>query len=408
MIIQVAFFYLVYIAVPVGLVLAFLVIRSRRITLRILFGVLGLVHLVAGGILSSNVLLTRNHSVVDDAVVLESWDAVSDGHHNSNTDLIDYDGALYLIHQASPYHLGTDKARLVIRRSADDGRTWTPVTEIDGGELDIRDPKFLIVGDRLYLYVLMNVELNPEPFTTLYTWSDDGSTWAPLAETGHPEWLFWRASLRDGVYYMPAYYYRHGESILLASADGEAWLRHATIFSGSRNDETAVAILPDGTMIATARMEYSESVFGHVDGSTLIGKAAPPYETFEVLVEDRSNRLDGPRLFVWQGRVFAVARYQPRQDRPWARMGSAFTRKRTSLFEVREDGLLWLTDLPSAGDTSYPGLVFRGNQALISYYTSNIRRDFIWFTGLLSPSPIRIARIDLDAMVRLADAARRR
>ncbi|MHC1782340.1 MAG: hypothetical protein AB9891_06185 [Anaerolineaceae bacterium] len=35
--------------------------------------------------------------------------------------------------------------------------------------------------------------------------------------------------------------------------------------------------------------------------------------------------------------------------------GSILSRKRTSLFEVRENGLAYLTDLPNAGDTAYVG-----------------------------------------------------
>ena len=117
------------------------------------------------------------------------------------------------------------------------------------------------------------------------------------------------------------------------------WSRRTDIYRGGRNDETAVAFLSSGEMIATARLEYSDSVFGHRDGSTLIARSQPPYESFEVLAEDRSNRLDGPCLFVYDDRVFAVGRYQPRRFWPWDAIGSAFTKKRTSLFEVTRTGL---------------------------------------------------------------------
>ena len=403
MLLKIAFFYLVFLTVPAAVLLGWFGFRSRRIWLKVPLLLLAVVHVLLATVSFKDRFLTRNHSDVDRTIVLEDWDGVNDGLHNSNTDLIDFDGSLFLIHQASPFHLGTDQARLVIRRSEDDGRTWEYVTEIDGGDLDIRDPKFLIVGDRLYLYVLMNVELNPEPFTTLFTWSSDGRNWTPLEETGHPEWLFWRPRNIGGTYFVPAYYYEHGRSILLHSEDGENWTRYAEIYEGGRNDETAVAVLPDGTMIATARLEYSDSVFGHRDGSTLISRSMPPYRNFEALTEDNSNRLDGPALFVHDDRIFALARWQPKKRMPWQRIGSAFTRKRTALFEVTEEGLVWLSDLPSTGDTSYGGIVMRGDEALVCYYTSDIRKEFVWFTGLLSPSPIRMARIDLDALAAKAD-----
>jgi hypothetical protein len=141
----------------------------------------------------------------------------------------------------------------------------------------------------------MNVELNPEPFTTLYTWSDNGSDWGLLEETGHPKWLFWRPRKRDGVFYVPTHWYLHNKSIQIVSLDTR-----------------------------TARHSSHD-----------------------------------PCLFVPEDRVFAVGRYQPRENLPWQNMGSAF-----------------------------------------------IRIEFVWFTGLLSPSPplIRMARIDLNAMVRKADS----
>lgn len=143
----------------------------------------------------------------------------------------------------------------------------------------------------------MNVELNPEPFTTLFTWSENGTDWGPLEETGHPEWLFWWARERDGVYYVPAYWYHHNKSILLTSGDGVNWERHSPIYEGGRNDETAIAPLSSGEIISTARLEYSDSVFGHEDGSTLITRSLPPYDTFDLIAEDQSNRLDGPCLY---------------------------------------------------------------------------------------------------------------
>jgi hypothetical protein len=82
--------------------------------------------------------------------------------------------------------------------------------------------------------------------------------------------------------------------------------------------------------------------------------------------------------------------------------GSVLARKRTSLFEIRTDGLAYLTDLPSAGDTSYTGVVIAGDTAYISYYTSPIDRDYSWILGMLTPSAVRMAKVDLLALEALA------
>lgn len=71
------------------------------------------------------------------------------------------------------------------------------------------------------------------------------------------------------------------------------------------------------------------------------------------------SRLDGPYLFTYNDRIYATARIQPDHGKsePWTAQGSALAHKRTALFEVRENGLAYLTEFPSNGDTSYVGLV---------------------------------------------------
>ena len=83
--------------------------------------------------------------------------------------------------------------------------------------------------------------------------------------------------------------------------------------------------------------------------------------------------------------------------------GSAIARKRTALFEVRENGLAYLTDFPSNGDTSYVGLVMEGDAAYLTYYTSPLSHDFPWAMGMLLPTEIRMVKIDLKAMETLAN-----
>ena len=82
-----------------------------------------------------------------------------------------------------------------------------------------------------------------------------------------------------------------------------------------------------------------------------------------------------------------------------------FSRKRTSLYAVEATGLRYLTDVPSAGDTSYAGVVIRGGELIASYYTSPPERDYTWILGMFRASHIRIARIDLPALERLAVAS---
>ncbi len=223
-------------------------------------------------------------------------------------------------------------------------------------------------------------------------------------------WLFWRPKTQDGVtFYNAVYWYHHGRSALIKSTDGIHWQIVSIINEGERNDETEIIFLPDGRLLATARLEYDESslegALGDPRGATRITVSAPPYITWTERTQSLVTRLDGPYIFLYHDRVYAVGRYQPDlgHSGPLTPQGSALARKRTALYEVREDGLVHLTDLPSSGDTSYVGLVLDGDTAYASYYTSPIDHDFAWIMGMFLPTSVRMAQIDLPAMQALAD-----
>jgi hypothetical protein len=263
---------------------------------------------------------------------------------------------------------------------------------------DIRDPKLAVIAGRLFMYVLKNTTFEAEPYATAFTSTSDGVDWAPIRNIEPTGWLFWRPKTPDGrTWYMPAYWHEHGKSILLKSADGEHWTEVSYIYEGDRNDETAIEFLSDGHLIATARLEVSDSVFGHRDACSLIAVAAPPYEDW-TYTRSQVTRLDGPALFSYDGRVYAVGRHNPDAPRLLNHFGSILGRKRTAMYTVEPDRLIHLSDLPSAGDTSYAGVVIRGDQLYVSYYTSTIERDYPWILGMVSPSEIRMARIDLPSL----------
>ena len=65
---------------------------------------------------------------------------------------------------------------------------------------------------------------------------------------------------------------------------------------------------------------------------------------------------------------------------------------------------MWLSDLPSAGDTSYAGAVIRDGDLYVAYYTSRIDRDYPWLLGMFLRSDVRMARIPVEALLARSDA----
>lgn len=354
--------------------------------------------------------LRPNRARLNPALAIESWDVVADGLHHSNTDLIRWDGAFLLVHAVAPFHFGTAGSQLRLLRSAD-GRGWEALASLASPGEDIRDPKLAVIRGRLFLYALVNRSFDPEPYTTVWARSDDGGrSWTPFQRLEPHGWLLWKPKpLGRARWLAGAYWHEHGRSALFSTTDGVHWQKMAEIFAaGRRNDETDIEALPDGKLLAVARLEGDFKTgglgmfFGHPRGGTLIAMAQPPFTPFHELAISDRTRLDGPALFSHGGRVFAAGRFQPRRQPPFWHQGSIFARKRTSLFEVRPEGLTWLTDLPSAGDTSYVGVALHGGYAYLSYYTSPIQCDYPWIVGMFNRTAIRMARINLATLTQAA------
>lgn len=347
-----------------------------------------------------------NRSEVDPALGAELWPVVSDGLHNSNTHLIHWQDQFYLVHARSRFHMGNDESRLVVWRSAG-ARDWEEVAVLDMPDADIRDPKFAAIGDRLMLYALPNNGFEPEPYGTVVSTSADGENWTPFRDVGEPGWLLWEPKTADGItWYATGYWHEHGRSALFKSTDGLDWERVSDIHQGDRNDETANEFLPDGRMIVTARLEGEDRAWhqGSKNAATLIGVAEPPFTEWHT-IPSLTTRLDGPALFTHNGRVYAVGRYDPEGRDKWYGMSSLLGRKRTAIYEVRPDAFIHLSDLPSAGDTSYAGAVIHDGDLYISYYSSDTRRDYAWLLGALLPSDILMARVPLEGLESVTERA---
>lgn len=346
-----------------------------------------------------------NRAQVDPRLALEHWDAVADGLHNSNTDMLLWQGDFLLVHDARPYHFGSPDARIVVRRSKD-GRHFEELARLEVPGKDIRDPKLAVIGGRLFLYALPNSGKMATPEGTVLSTSDDGVHWTPFEPIEPAGWLFWRPKSNDGgqTWYVPAYWHAHGRSILLRSTDGRRWEQVSVIHEGDGNDETDIEFLPDGRLLATTRLEVTpDTILGNYDGRTGLHVAAPPYTEWSSR-ESRVTRLDGPNLFAIDGQVFAVARYQPDPNGLLTRMGGILSRKRTAIYRVEPDRLVRLTDLPSSSDTSYAGVAIRDGFLFTDYYTSRIDRDWPWLFGMPLRTDIRMAKIPLDSLRALSAA----
>jgi hypothetical protein len=339
---------------------------------------------------------------------LESWTVVPARRHNAFVDLVRWQGKLLLVYVASPYHAGTPRSRVIVRRSVD-GRSFEQIASLRLPGRDIRDPKLGMIAGRLFLYVQANDSFFAIPSETLVATSEDGEQWTEFAPVDAPPGArFWRPKSPDGrTWYVPVVVRQPARALLLRSGDGRRWSKVSTIHEGEGADETAVAFGPEGRAVATVRLEPEEGgLLGSERGGTVIATADPPYQHWDQQTS-RVTRLDGPALFAIGDRFFAVGRHQPGERGLFTRLGSAWSRKRTALYSVGETGLSHLADLPSTGDTSYAGVVFDGDAVLIAYYTTRPDRDVPWLLGMFLPTEIRMARVPISWLLTVEESGSR-
>lgn len=343
--------------------------------------------------------------------------------HLSNTDLVDYRGLFFLIHARTKWHLEDRNGALVVQRSAD-AKAWEEVARITVPGTDVRDPKFAVIGGRLFLYFLPNTAFDPSPKTTYWTVSDDGVHWQEPREvegirlpdgkggwTLSKSWNYWRPKSRDGrTWYMLASGPLPGAakrvSVLIRSTDGLRWEMVSPVWTVFGNGEPEMEFQSDGSIIACLRcgsLGTGGYEFGNATGNTVIAVSRPPYAEWST-AHSFITRLDGSTMFTVGGRVFAAGRNHlgPRAD-----LGNHLATKRTAIYEVKRDRLVHLFDLPSSGDTAYTGVVIRGDDVYVSYYSPPVEKDLPWIAAIcFQPrTDIRVSRFSASGLLAVADAA---
>src|SRR5215470_1508514 len=140
----------------------------------------------------------------------------SDGLHSENTTMIRFHGRILLVFRGGEGgQIGSARARIKIFESRDRGRTFTLLSEVNANDLpggrDIRDPKLVEMGGRLFLYAISRLpgfhyrDFGGQAWTIRAESADGGRTWtAPVrtyrdadATGAETFWGFWRYTPRS-------------------------------------------------------------------------------------------------------------------------------------------------------------------------------------------------------------------
>jgi hypothetical protein len=340
--------------------------------------------------------------------------------HNENTDLTRWRGDILFVHRTAGSQVLGPNSSLRVMRSTDEGRTFKlrAIIPAPPGR-DIRDPVFYTVGRRLHIKAITRLPgfaLRDEGAGSISveTHSSDGRRWSPRRAIGPERWGFWRVTKIRGVLYSAAYEDGDLSVRLYRSRNGKSWKRGAQIYGVAKDTplETELVPSPSGRrMLALVRMDGNDlELFGHRGRlRTKVCWAVRPFRRFSCPQELRGVRLDGAVARYWRGRLFVIARKHLKGEG---------VRKRTALYEITGNlergpiGIAEHGELPSAGDTSYAGLVrLRGSRAcrgqavgggchLATWYSSPPADDQSWITGFAGRTDIWRANIDLAKLPR--------
>ncbi len=347
----------------------------------------------------------------------------SDGLHNENTEMIRVRSRILLVFRGGEEgQVGSARARIKIFESRDHGRTFALLSEVNANNLpdgrDIRDPKLVEIGGRLFLYAISRLpgfhyrDLGGQAWTIRAESTDGGRTWTPPVRTyqdvdasgAETFWGFWRyttrpykeAGKRRRTLFATGYQDFDTAVGLFASDDGVAWEKRATIIA-SYNDvpsEAELQFFGDNheQAVALVRLD-NQDILG--DGQTAICTSHDPFVTWEC-GRRIEQRLDGP--------TWVVHRFHGRERSfVFARKHLPCTFKRTAVYELRGDltdpaapiEVCEIQELKSSGDTAYTALApLTRNRSLLAWYSSAVDQELPWFQGISSPSDIWLADVD--------------
>jgi len=346
----------------------------------------------------------------------------TDGLHNENTEMIRYRGRILLIFRGGEQgQVGSARAHIDVFQSRDGGKTFTALSQVNANDLpgdrDIRDPKLVAMGNRLFLYAISRTpgfhyrDLGGQAWTIRAQSTDAGRTWTLPVRTYQDVtngtetfWGFWRytkrtygaGGKRHRTLFATGYDDFDTAVALFASDDGITWQKRATIID-SYGDVPSEAELQffgknQDTAVALVRLDDQDIL---ADGQTAICTSHDPFETWEC-GRRIEQRLDGP---TW---IVRGPRGHPRNF-VFARKHLPCTFKRTAAYELRGDltdpaapiQVCEIQELKSSGDTAYTSLApLSRNRSLLAWYSSPVDEELPWFEGISSPSDIWLADVD--------------
>jgi hypothetical protein len=294
--------------------------------------------------------------------VRKIWDQ---GKHNAFTDLFEFEDRVYCVFREGAAHVSPDgKIRILV---SGDLETWKSAAVLEMKGMDLRDAKVSQMPDKRLMILggaAPRKARESAPTGSFVSFSKDGTSWTPPKLVGDPKRWIWRITWHGAKGY--AVDYGAGKTRLLVTENG---IDYRTVVS---------PMCPKGTPNeATLRFDKNATAYclQRRRGTAMVGVAAPPYKQWTW--RDLGRYVGGPDMIRLP-------------DGTWIGSGRFLKPKtHTALFGLDVVGARIgdVLKLPSGGDTSYPGLLWRNGVLWVSYYSSHEGRTSIYIASVkVTPS----------------------
>lgn len=307
--------------------------------------------------------------------VTKIWD---DAPHNAFTDLIRYHGKFYCTFREGTGHVpgetGEDgKIRILF---SEDGDKWESIGLLAKKDYDLRDSK-LSVTPKGRLMVLMggsnydgNILLNRLTHVSFLeekkiSFSQPQPVKIDKKIRSQFDWL-WRVRWFDGTGYGVVYQKKDrlaSKAFLMKTKDGIRYSLVSQLNIDGIPGESTVYMNPDREMVIVVRREGG-------DQKGYIGYAKPPYTEWEW--NSLGVRLGGPNIIPFNTTSYILGTRSYNNDI-----------YRTALYFTDKKGpAKQFLELPSGGDTSYPGMLIYEDELWVSYYSSHEGKSSIYLAKI--------------------------
>lgn len=278
------------------------------------------------------------------------------------TDIVFFDDQFFLTFRKSNRHDKGDPGKIQIYNSVD-GEKWNFLKEYSVDGIDLRDPKFSVNNDKLFIYIhgskYKGIKLIAfSDYNAIYSKSEgfqglkdvflDNLKQDVANIEGNEAWP-WRVTWHKGKAYTVGYGV-NGIFDIYSSDDGN-FFKNLNAFkniNGNPNEAT-IRVDNNGEFFILARRLY---------GNTMVGRSFDFNSNWDWSKEIELPNFGGPNfLFTKENRMIVS--------------GRLFGYVSLTYFDLHNNKNTVITSIDSGGDCGYPGMVIKGDYLWLSYYSSH-------------------------------------